>query len=149
MSPLGNRAIGYETGFSRWIQRTLLRRVDLVIAVSSMTKTQLLQLEPSLTGRVEVAHTGVPSALFQLARLPREEALRVVVIGALSAEKNPVAAVNAIVGLGDAKLRIVGSGPLEQEVLEAAQPLAAVGGSNWSDRSTTYPRIWRGPTSCC
>ena len=65
--------------------------------------------------------------MFQLARLPREEALRVVVIGALSAEKNPVAAIKAIVGLGDAKLRIVGSGPLEQEVLEAAEPLAAVG----------------------
>jgi glycosyltransferase involved in cell wall biosynthesis len=112
--------------FSRWIQRALLRRVDLVIAVSSMTKAQLLQLEPSLTGRVEVAHTGVPSAWFQLARLPREEALRVVVIGALSTEKNPVAAVNAIAGLGDAKLRIVGSGPLEQEVVRAAQPLAAV-----------------------
>ena len=112
--------------FSRWIQRALLRRVDLVIAVSSMTKAQLLQLEPSLTGRVEVAHTGVPSAWFQLARLPREEALRVVVIGALSPEKNPVAAVNAIAELGDAKLRIVGSGPLEQEVVKAAQHLAAV-----------------------
>ena len=113
--------------FSRWIQRALLRRVDLVIAVSSMTKTQLLQLKPSLTGRVEVAHTGVPSDLFQLARLPREEALRVVVIGALSAEKDPVAAIKAVAGLGDAKLRIIGSGPLEEEVLEAAEPIAADG----------------------
>ncbi len=40
-------------------------------------KDTTLAVEPSLTGRVEVAHTGVPSDLFQLARLPREEALRV------------------------------------------------------------------------
>ncbi|HEU4915161.1 MAG TPA: glycosyltransferase [Acidimicrobiia bacterium] len=122
---IGEPRYWIRNGVSRWIQRALLRRVDLVIAVSSMTKTQLLLLEPSLTGRIEVAHTGVPEALFQLARLPREDALRVVVIGALSAEKDPVAAVTAIAQLGDAKLRIVGSGPLEQDVVKAAQPLAA------------------------
>lgn len=112
---------------SEAIQRLLLRRVDQVIAVSSMTKDQLLGLEPSLLGRIEVARTGVPAELFRLSRIVRTGILRVLVIGALSEEKDPMAALQVVAGVAGAKLRMVGSGPLEPIVIEEAKRLGMNG----------------------
>jgi glycosyltransferase involved in cell wall biosynthesis len=124
---IGEPRYWIRSRLSESIQRWLLRQVDQVIAVSSMTKDQLLGLEPSLIGRIEVARTGVPAELFGLSRAVRSGVLRVLVIGALTEEKDPMTALRAVAGVAGAELRLVGSGPLEPLLVEEGKRLGMNG----------------------
>jgi glycosyltransferase involved in cell wall biosynthesis len=124
---IGEPRYWIRSRLSETIQRWLLRRVDQVIAVSSMTRDQLLGLEPSLVGRIEVARTGVPAELFALSRPVRSGVLRVLVIGALTEEKDPMTALRAVAEVAGAELRLVGAGPLEPLLVEEGERLGMNG----------------------
>ena len=105
--PLAYVAIG-EPGYwiksaaSRWANRRMLRRARVVLAVCEATRAQLLDLEPSLAGRAHVTYTGIPDEMFEVRGQATEGPLRVVTIGSLSDEKDPVLAVQTIAGVPDA-----------------------------------------------
>lgn len=116
-----------RSGFHRWLNRTLLRRCDRIVAVSNATAKQLQRLEPGLADRVTVGWTGVPEALFGLVREARPEGpLRVVMIGSLSSEKDPMLGLRAVAAVDDCQVRFLGSGPLQQD-LEAEAAGLGVG----------------------
>ena len=100
------------------MQRFFQGRADTVLAVSAMTKSQLvsdLLLNPE---RVHVAPTGVPPEFF-VDKTTTSDELRLLFLGSLSAEKNPLAAVEVAEQVGadrPVKLRLVGAGPLEAEI---------------------------------
>lgn len=108
---------------ARSANRYLLRRVDRVFAVCSATRDQLLELEPALAGKVEVTYTGVPDRFFDLARPEPAPPLKVVVVGSLSTEKDPLLALEAVSLTPHALVRFVGDGPLRPDVEAAARRL--------------------------
>ncbi len=114
------------------IQRYLLGRCDRITAVSEATRSQLIDSMGVAPDRVTVAPTGVPDHWFELdPPLPHPE-LRVLVAGALSTEKDPLTAVQAInLAAADADVwaKIAGDGPLRTEVEAAAGPRIEVLGS--------------------
>lgn len=102
---------------SRLLNRGLVSRVDHVIAVSEMTATQLTELNPALDGNVSVARTGVEDGLFAIEASGREHdlPLRVLFIGSLSPEKDPLLAIDAVAHAEGCTLRLVGDGPMRLE----------------------------------
>lgn len=110
-----------RSGWRRQILRWMLRRCDLVLAVSKTTGGQLLRLEPK--AKVEVVPDGVPEGLFRTERGERGPELRVLFVGSLTPEKDPLAAVRAVAGVPEAVLRMVGAGELAGEVGELARRL--------------------------
>lgn len=111
---------------SRWLNRIMLRRVDEVLAVSEATREQLLELEPSLHGRISTTYTGVPDQLFDLPHSFRAGGLNVLMIGSLTPEKDPVRALRAVSALPEANLRFVGDGPLAAQLESEANHLDMV-----------------------
>jgi glycosyltransferase involved in cell wall biosynthesis len=110
----------------RLLQRALLRRVDLVVAVSTVTARQLVSELGLSAGRVTVVHIGVPETFLQVVPEPSDHVLRLLFLGNLSAEKNPTGAVEVLRRLNTsipARLRFVGSGPLQAQVEQAAKDL--------------------------
>lgn len=105
------------------LQTFLHRRADVVLAVSQMTRTQLvndLHLEES---RVHVAHTGVAPEYFIDGDGPHSE-LRIAFVGSLSHEKDPMSAlivVDALHRTQEVSLRFVGSGPLATDLAAEVQ----------------------------
>jgi glycosyltransferase involved in cell wall biosynthesis len=113
--------------WSAWPNRVLLRQTDRVVAVSAETKTQLLKFEPELDGRVFVSHTGVPRQMFRDSKAHDSGPLRVLVLGALSSEKDPLTALRTVAGVGQAHLRMVGSGPMDVSVRQEAENVGMKG----------------------
>lgn len=109
---IGEPLYWIHSASSRRINRFLLTRMDQVLTVSGETRRQLLELQPRLTGRIDVARTGVPAEFFEVKRDVRGDRLRVGFIGSLSSEKNPMLALSAVVAIPDIEMRFVGSGPL-------------------------------------
>jgi glycosyltransferase involved in cell wall biosynthesis len=109
--------------FSRWLNRFMLRRVDHVIAVSEATRSQLVELEPSLEGKTSTVYTGVPQELFALSPTESTGPLHVLMIGSLTDEKDPERALRAVAALPEARLRFVGAGPLASDLAEQGQRL--------------------------
>lgn len=97
---------------SRWLNRLMLKRTDRVLAVSDATRDQLLALEPSLDGRVLTTYTGVPGSLFQTPKTFAEGPLRVLMVGSLTGEKDPMRGLRVVARLTGSLLRFVGDGPL-------------------------------------
>ena len=85
------------------------------------TKAQLLRFGPELDGRVFVGYTGVPRQMFRDSKTHDQGPLRVLVLGALSSEKDPLTALRTVGGLDDAHLRMVGSGPMDVSVRQEAR----------------------------
>jgi len=110
------------------VQRFLHRRADWILAVSELTKKELVDIMRYDPDRVEVLYVGVPGSF--LIDHPRRTSgdLHLLYLGALSPEKNPLAALDVLAGLSDARLRFVGAGP-EQVRVEAA-----IGHQNLDDR---------------
>lgn len=106
---------------ARLVNRWLLRRVDRILAVSRRTREQLVGIEPGLERRIEVVPTGVPTELFSIPRRGHDGPLRVLMVGSLSPEKDPLAAVEAVAMSDRAVLRLVGDGPLMAEVSAAVE----------------------------
>lgn len=110
---------------SRWANRLMLRKVDQVLAVSEVTRRQLLELEPKLAGRVHTTYTGVPANLFTREHQMAPGPLRLLMVGSLTAEKDPFRALEAVAAVDGARLRFVGDGPLAQELMGHVQRLDA------------------------
>lgn len=108
------------------INRFLLRRADAVLAVSGATGDQLMELEPSLRGRVHTAHSGVPDSLLRLPDRTFDGPLRMLVVGRLSETKNPLLALRAAAGVDAGIIRFVGSGPLQGDLAHEAERLGLV-----------------------
>lgn len=112
-----------RTPVSRVANRWMLGRTRMVLAVCEATRQQLLRLEPSLDGRVHVTYTGVPDEMFVTRHVTPDLPLRVLMLGSLSAEKDPLLAVRTIALVPGAHLRLVGSGPLAADVADEAAAL--------------------------
>ena len=111
------------------MQRFFQGRADTVLAVSEMTRSQLISDLLIPPERVHVAPTGVPPEFF-IDKTPVSAELRLLFLGSLSPEKNPLAAVEVVGQLGASQpvhLRLVGAGPLESTI--AAKAAAAPSGS--------------------
>jgi glycosyltransferase involved in cell wall biosynthesis len=117
---IGESLYWIRSNRSRQAMRFLLRRTDRVLAVSQRSLDQMVELEPSLRDRIYLAHTGVPDVLFDLDSSSPEGPLRIVMVGSLSAEKDPALALRAAALIPEALIRFVGSGPLHQDLLEEA-----------------------------
>jgi glycosyltransferase involved in cell wall biosynthesis len=112
---IGEPRYWIRSGVSRLVNRRLLRRSALVLSVCSETRRQLLELEPSLAGRIEVTYTGVPDEMFTV-RHESSGPLRVAMIGSLSDEKDPALALRTVAATPGVALRMVGDGPLAGEL---------------------------------
>lgn len=127
-APLVYIAIGepkywIRSAVPRAANRWMLGRVTMVLAVCEATKQQLLELAPTLAGRVHVTYTGVPDEMFTVRRSTLEGPLRVVMIGSLSDEKNPLLALRSIARVPAALLRLVGGGPLMDRLRDEVEML--------------------------
>mgnify|MGYP001815718342 CR=1 FL=1 len=103
-----------RSGRHAQIQRYLHRRADLVLAVSEMTRRQLIGGLGVAAEKVHVAHTGVPPEFF-VPPGTQDRTLRLLFLGSLSNEKDPLTAVDVATRLRESHsvaLRIVGDGPL-------------------------------------
>jgi glycosyltransferase involved in cell wall biosynthesis len=124
--PLAYIAIGepeywIRSASARVANRWMLRRTSRVLAVCEATARQLLILEPSLAGRIHVTYTGVPDEMF-IDRVPDEEGpIRVVMLGSLSQEKDPLLALRGVAAVPGAVIRFVGAGPLMDLVRDEAK----------------------------
>jgi glycosyltransferase involved in cell wall biosynthesis len=121
---------------SLWRKRmmsALLGRTELVTAVSQATADQLVRSFGVNPARVHVVHPGVPAEFLSIERRdPVQGRLNVLYLGSLSAEKNPLAAVEAVTAMeSEATLRMVGDGPLlgavEQEARNGRARMEVVG----------------------
>jgi glycosyltransferase involved in cell wall biosynthesis len=107
----------------RWIQQRLHKRADMVLAVSEATRAQLIDRVGLGPERITVAPIGVPEQLLHVNETPHEDHLRLLFVGSLSTEKNPVRAIETLRQLREhtpARLRFVGAGPLEVELRRLA-----------------------------
>jgi glycosyltransferase involved in cell wall biosynthesis len=96
------------------LQRLLHAQPDLIYAVSDMTRIQLVEGLGVPSTRVHVAHTGVSQDYF-LEQTAHHEEIRVLFLGSLSPEKDPMVALDIVDQLRidcDITLRFVGDGPL-------------------------------------
>ena len=112
-SPLARRRFGF-----------LLRRCDLVTAVSAPTRTQLVDGLGVSPQRVAVCHPGVDDRFFDVPGLSRSGPLNVMILGSLSSEKGPLdalAAVEAASRHTPIAARFVGGGPLLETLQKAIQ----------------------------
>jgi len=128
-APLVYIAIGepdfwIRSASSRMANRWMLNRATRVLAVCDATRKQLLRLVPSLAGKVEVTYTGVPDELFTVRPGESEGGpLRVVMLGSLSDEKDPLLALRSAAQVPGVALRFVGAGPLLDRVRAEAHEL--------------------------
>jgi glycosyltransferase involved in cell wall biosynthesis/ribosomal protein S18 acetylase RimI-like enzyme len=115
----------------RRLLREQLRRVDAVFAVSNATRRQLVEQVGVAAEKVAVASTGVSSRWTDLDTEPGVGPFRLLWVGSMTEEKDPLLARDAFVGadLGsDAELRFVGEGPLRSVVVEGSPPgVTAIG----------------------
>ncbi len=108
----------------RAVQAILHRRTDLILAVSAVTREQLIELFRLDPDHVRVAHTGVPESFFDVPDKEPSDELRIVFLGNLSEEKGPHVALDALGRLVErrpAGLRFVGAGPLRGSLGQAAR----------------------------
>jgi glycosyltransferase involved in cell wall biosynthesis len=102
----------------------MLRWVDLVIAVSEATHRQLVDLEPGVADKTLTLYTGleVVAVCPQHVESTSEE-LKVVMVGSLTSEKDPMLALEAAASVPAVRLRFVGSGDLRRELIDRAAAL--------------------------
>ena len=100
----------------RLAYRALLKMVDMVLAVSSATARQLSSGLGVPATKVRAVHTGVPKELLDLSSAEPGDGLRILFMGSLAREKDPMMVVEIFGRLSasvGARLRMVGAGPLE------------------------------------
>ncbi len=97
--------------------RALLTQVDLVLSVSARMSSQLGQALGVPAQKLRVTPTGVPASLLEIPPMDQQHEFRVLFIGSLSTEKDPMTALRAFAKLSsNARLRILGAGPLESSL---------------------------------
>lgn len=107
----------------RALYQLLLRMVDRVFSVSERTGTQLVEEFGVKRSKLRVLHTGVPRQLLTIEPMPREDEIHLLFVGSLSQEKDPLAAVEIlrrVAATTPARLRLVGTGPLADEIVRIA-----------------------------
>jgi len=115
-----------QTARYRW----LAGRYDFIIAVSDRTKHELVDAIGIPSSKITVIRSAAPERFLTLPSQEHDGPTRVLFVGSLSAEKDPIAAVTAF-GIAadeaDLLLSIVGDGPLLEatEAAVAAQNLGA------------------------
>jgi len=126
-SSIGEPLYWIGDGGRRRIQRALLAQADLVLAVSESTKQQLVEGVGLPDTSVAMAPTGVPDSFFDITESPSVGTdLRLLFLGNLSREKNPMAAVELVDRLSQmmaVQLRFVGEGPLQGALQTKAESL--------------------------
>lgn len=104
--------------------RALLGGVDLVLSVSERTSSQLRQALGVSARKLRITPTGVPASLLEISPTRQDDEFRVLFVGSLSAEKDPMTALHAFAKLAtNSRLRMLGTGPLEQELRTAISDL--------------------------
>jgi glycosyltransferase involved in cell wall biosynthesis len=108
----------------------LAGRYDFIIAVSDRTKHELVHAIGIPPSMITVIRSGIPERFLKLPLHEHDGPTRVLFVGSLSAEKDPIAAITAF-GIAadeaDLQLAIVGDGPL-LEATEAAVAARHLGG---------------------
>ena len=97
----------------------LLKMVDLVLSVSSRTARQLSNGLGVPVTKVRTVHTGVPKELLEIPRAGAGNDLRILFMGSLAREKDPMTVIEVFGRLAatiGARLRMVGAGPLEDSL---------------------------------
>jgi len=125
---LGYVAIGEprywtRTRAHRLRQRMWLSRFGWAIAVSEETGRQLRELVGTRLP-IDVAYAGVPDDFFEIPRRPVAEPLRIVVLGSLTAEKDPLAALDVFRQAEPDpswRIRFVGAGPLDDALAQRSR----------------------------
>lgn len=106
--------------------RLMLGMVDRVFAVSSRTAEQLTGSLGVRPERLRVLPTGVPARYLGIERERHDGPLRVLWVGSLSHEKDPLAAVEVLANAADSiplEAVMVGDGPLRSDVAQRANEL--------------------------
>jgi glycosyltransferase involved in cell wall biosynthesis len=118
----------WATTARRRIQyRALLARTDRVLSVSSTTASRTVDAFHLPPDHVVVAQIGVDERFLHLRPTGEAGAIRLLFLGSLSREKDPVTAVRVaalVAQVREMKLRFVGRGDMSDEVREAAETLA-------------------------
>lgn len=127
-SSIGEPAYWARGRVSRTALRILLRRPDVVTAVSHATARQLTEVFGVPPDRIAVVHPGVPADLTNLEPPREHDETRVLFVGSLSTEKDPLAAVRVCASVPNTSLRLVGGGPMLEEVRRTASGSAEVVG---------------------
>ncbi|HKY49553.1 MAG TPA: glycosyltransferase family 4 protein [Acidimicrobiia bacterium] len=102
--------------YQRLAYGTLLKMVDLVLSVSATTARQLSSGLGVPADRVRAVYTGIPKELLDLSPAPDGDGLRILFMGSLTREKDPMTAIEVFGRLAttvDARLRMVGAGRLD------------------------------------
>ena len=105
--------------YQRLAYGALLKMVDLVLSVSSTTARQLSTGLGVPVKKVRAVHTGVPKELLEIPRAGAGNDLRILFMGSLAREKDPMTVIEVFGRLAatiGARLRMVGSGPLEDSL---------------------------------
>jgi len=104
------------------LRSLILAGADRVFSVAAATAKPLVESLRVPPDKIRIAPTGVPDRFFDTPKDSPGDELRIVVIGALSTEKDPVAAVTVVAAAAAAvpvEVRILGSGPQAGEVSDA------------------------------
>ena len=93
----------------------LMRRCDLITAISCPTRTQIVSGLGVDRERVVVAHSGVADQFFQIEPDPSAGPFRLLFLGSIATEKGPLTALSAFEEASRTtpmRMRFVGAGPL-------------------------------------
>lgn len=132
---IGDPRYWHGRGIRRHRVGVFLRRAQAVVVLDETAADAIMQRHGIPAARIHVIPTGVPVEQFPLVDAPRRRAARrrlgyadddqvVAYIGALSREKDVIAAVRAVAGLPGVRLAIAGDGPDRNEITAAARGLA-------------------------
>ena len=125
-SSIGEPAYWARSAVSKRTLSTLLKRTDLVTAVSRATADQLTQQFGVDESKVRVAYPGVPDGMVLNVTRDESDRLRVLFLGSLSKEKDPLSALDVVKRMKEpSQIRFVGGGPMLAELKESV-PSAAV-----------------------
>jgi glycosyltransferase involved in cell wall biosynthesis len=121
---IGEPAYWVRGPLHRLMQRVLLAQCARILAVSEATARQLEEVLKVSPEKIVVAPTGIPDEFFQIERRPRGDGeTHVLVLGNLSEEKDPLAALEIAVTAQEQtplRIRFVGEGPLRPSLRASA-----------------------------
>lgn len=120
-SSIGEPEYWARSRLKRLMLAALLKRADVVTAVSVATAEQLTRSFNVRPDRIRVTPTGAPERFLDVEPRPSDGVLQALFIGSLSTEKNPLAALEVFGRMkARGKLRMVGTGPLEDMIRSRA-----------------------------
>ena len=106
--------------YKRLVLAPVLRGAHTVIVLSTEQASLMTARYGVAPDRVRVVHNGVPDAFYAIDRTGHDRAtaaLKLLFVGRLDAQKNPVRLVEAVTGLGElVELVVVGDGELRTEL---------------------------------